>query len=75
VLSKQDHLMTPGLGIVDYYVASLLNFEGLQYIPASFERLVLFLYPTFVMLFSAGIQRHTITRHQAIALALSYVQE
>ncbi|MGZ8162757.1 MAG: DMT family transporter [Methylobacter sp.] len=72
VLSKQDHLMIPGLGIVGYYIARLLDFEGLQYIPASFERLILFLYPTFVMLFSAGIQRQIITRHQATALALSY---
>lgn len=64
--------MILGLGILGYYIASLLDFEGLQYIPAKLERLILFLYPTFVVLFSAGIQRKTINRHQALALGLSY---
>ncbi|MDD5578363.1 MAG: DMT family transporter [Methylobacter sp.] len=72
MLNRKDHLMIFGLGILGYYIASLLDFEGLQYISASLERLILFLYPTFVVLFSAGIQRKAINRHQALALVLSY---
>jgi drug/metabolite transporter (DMT)-like permease len=55
-----------------YYIASFLDFAGLQYISAGLERLIIFLYPTFVVLFTAAIQRRTVNRHQAVSLALSY---
>lgn len=61
-----------GLGFIGYYLASYLDFLGLQYISASFERLTLFLYPTLVVLLSALILRRRISRFQAIALLLSY---
>ena len=41
------------LGFIGYYLASLLDFMGLHYITASLERLVLYLYPTMVVLLSA----------------------
>ena len=71
-LNRQDWLMIFGLGLLGYYVASLLDFLGLQYISAGLERLIIFLYPTFVVLFTAALHRLAINRHQAIALALSY---
>ena len=71
-LNKQDWLMIFGLGLVGYYIASFLDFAGLQYISAGLERLIIFLYPTFVVLFTAALQRKAINRHQAVALALSY---
>jgi len=71
-LSGLDWLMVFGLGLLGYYIASFFDFAGLQYISASLERLILFLYPTIVVLFSAALQRRTISRHQALALALSY---
>jgi drug/metabolite transporter (DMT)-like permease len=71
-LNRQDWLMIFGLGLLGYYIASLLDFLGLQYISAGLERLIIFLYPTFVVLFSAALQRRCINRHQAIALRLSY---
>jgi drug/metabolite transporter (DMT)-like permease len=36
-------------GFVGYYISSLLDFDGLAYITAQLERLVLFTYPIFVM--------------------------
>ena len=71
-LSGQDWLMIFGLGLLGYYIASFLDFAGLQYISASLERLILFLYPTMVVLFTAALQRRAINRHQVLALALSY---
>ncbi len=71
-LNRQDWLMIVGLGLLGYYIASLLDFAGLQYISAGLERLIIFLYPTFVVLFTAAIQRRAINRHQALALILSY---
>ncbi|WP_432741325.1 DMT family transporter [Methylobacter sp. G7] len=71
-LNRQDWLMIFGLGLLGYYIASFLDFAGLQYISAGLERLIIFLYPTFVVLFTAALQRRAINRHQAVALALSY---
>jgi drug/metabolite transporter (DMT)-like permease len=60
------------LGLVGYYLSSLLDFMGLQYITASLERLVLFLYPTIVVVLSAIFLGHPITRRSVAALVLSY---
>ncbi|MDD2722412.1 MAG: DMT family transporter [Methylovulum sp.] len=55
-----------------YYIASYLDFLGLQTISAGLERVILFLYPTFVVLFSALFHRRKITWRAGLALALSY---
>ena len=39
-------------GLLGYYIASLLDFMGLQYIKAGLERIILFIYPTIVLLLS-----------------------
>lgn len=60
------------LGLVGYYLASLFDFLGLQYITASLERLILFIYPTIVLVIGAVIFRRKITAPQLIAVILSY---
>jgi drug/metabolite transporter (DMT)-like permease len=60
------------LGFIGYYLASLLDFMGLQYISAALERLVLYLYPTLVVLLSALAGRKPISRRAALALLISY---
>ena len=60
------------LGLAGYYLASLFDFMGLSYISAGLERLVLFLYPTMVVILSALLYRRAIRRHEWLALALSY---
>lgn len=60
------------LGLIGYYLASLLDFMGLMFITASLERLVLFLYPTIVVLLSALLLGKAITRRMVAALLLSY---
>ncbi|MDA1343828.1 MAG: hypothetical protein O2966_08275, partial [Proteobacteria bacterium] len=47
-------------------------FEGLSCISAELERLILYLYPTLVVLLTAEVYRKAINRHQLIALLLSY---
>ena len=71
-IERPDALRLIGLGFIGYYLSSLLDFMGLQYISASLERLVLFLYPTIVVLLSAMFLRQPVTRRAAAALALSY---
>lgn len=60
------------LGVMGYYLASLLDFTGLQYISAGLERLILFLYPTVVVFLTAVLYKRKITKPQRIALVLSY---
>jgi len=71
-LSKQEWLFVTLLGLDGYYLASFLDFASLQYIAAGLERVILFLYPTFVVLFSALLFRRLITASVLIALLLSY---
>ncbi|MDX9768566.1 MAG: DMT family transporter, partial [Ectothiorhodospiraceae bacterium] len=72
LLGRRDWLVVIGLGLVGYYLASLLDFLGLAYISASLERLVLFLYPTLVVLMTALVFRRPVGRREVVALALSY---
>jgi len=60
------------VGLLGYYVSSLLDFLGLQYISAGMERLILFIYPTLVLLMSAMFFRQQIKKYQWIALVLTY---
>ncbi len=71
-LSRKDWLGILGLGFSGYYLASFLDFAGLQYISASLERLILYLNPTIVLILGALLFKRRITRTQAIAMALSY---
>jgi drug/metabolite transporter (DMT)-like permease len=71
-ITRGDWLRLLWLGFVGYYVSSLLDFMGLQYITASIERLVLFLYPTMVVLLSAMLLKQRIGGRIVLALALSY---
>lgn len=49
-LSRQDFLTVISLGVMGYYLASYLDFVGLQYVSAGMERVILFVYPTMVLL-------------------------
>lgn len=72
-ISGRDALNLMVLGLIGYYLSSLMDFEGLQYVSAGLERLILFLYPTFVVLLSAAFLGRKITKRDAIALVMSYV--
>lgn len=62
-----------GLGIAGYYLSSLFDFMGLQYISAGLERLILFLYPSFVVLINAVMFKQKISGIQKVALGLTYL--
>lgn len=72
VISRQDWIKIVLLGMVGYYLASLLDFMGLQYITAGLERLILFIYPTIVVIISAVVYKKPISKLQYLALLLSY---
>ena len=71
-LNRKDALGVVWLGFTGYYLASFLDFAGLAYISASFERLVLYLNPTLVLILGALLYRKRISRFQWAGLAISY---
>jgi drug/metabolite transporter (DMT)-like permease len=71
-LAGQDWLGVLGLGFSGYYLASFLDFLGLQYVTASLERLILYLNPTLVLLVGWLLYRKPFTRVQMLGMAVSY---
>jgi drug/metabolite transporter (DMT)-like permease len=59
-------------GLAGYYMSSYLDFTGLQYVSASLERLILFVYPTMVVIISAIIYKKKITKLQVIGILIAY---
>ncbi len=72
-LTARDTALIGALGILGYYAGSLLDFIGLQYVSAALGRLVLFLYPTVVVILSAIFLGKAITPRIAAALIVSYL--
>lgn len=65
-------LRIAGIGATGYYIASYLDFAGLEYITAQFDRLILLTYPFFVMLFGAMFFGGSIGPRRVGALLISY---
>lgn len=72
-LSRRDWLLILTMGILGYYLSSLFDFIGLQYVSAGLERLILFLYPTFAILINTFFFKTKLGRIQVIALVLTYL--
>ena len=72
-LTRRDWLGVVGLGVTGYYLSSFLDFMGLQYVSASFERLILYLNPTLVMLLGWVLYKRRFTRLQVAGMAISYL--
>ena len=71
-LTKAEVGKIIGLGLLSYYISSLFDFMGLQYISAGLERLILYVYPTLVLLILAFVQHKKISTIEKIALAIAY---
>jgi len=71
-LAPRDWAAVAGLGLIGYYAASFLDFIGLQYVGAGVGRLILYLYPTLVLILSFLFLHQRPTRRQLLALAITY---
>jgi drug/metabolite transporter (DMT)-like permease len=71
-ISGQDWWGIVGLGFSGYYLASFLDFWGLEYISASLERLILYLNPTLVLVLGWFLYRRKISLRQGVGMAISY---
>ncbi|WP_405610707.1 DMT family transporter [Polaribacter sp. Asnod1-A03] len=71
--TKKDYTWILFFGFVGYYLASFFDFLGLTYIKASLERIILFVYPTIVILLNRIFLKKPITKPQVLAIFLSYL--
>ena len=71
-LTRRDLAVVSGLGFSGYYLASYMDFAGLQYISASLERLILYMNPTIVLFLGALLFKRRVQPRQLLALAVSY---
>ncbi len=72
-VSKHDFLWVFFFGFVGYYLASYFDFVGLTYIKASLERIILFLYPTIVLILNKVFLKKKINKLQVGAIFLTYL--
>jgi len=71
-LTFKDYLILVPIGLLGYYLASFLDFYGLQFVPASVERLILFSYPTLVVVLCWILLGSKTNVQQILALLLTY---
>jgi len=71
-LAGRDWAAVAGLGFLGYYAASFLDFIGLQWVGAGVGRLILYLFPTLVVLLSFVFLKKTPGVREVLALVLSY---
>ena len=71
-LTQRDWTVVLGLGFSGYYLASTLDFIGLQYISAGLERLILYLSPTLVLALGKLLFKRRVSLRQVLALCVSY---
>ena len=72
-IETRDLLTVIVLGCFGYYLASYTDFLGLQYIQAGMERVILFTYPTLVLLLQRLVFKTAIRPVQWVATLLCYL--
>jgi drug/metabolite transporter (DMT)-like permease len=70
---NKDYAWVVFFGFIGYYLSSYFDFIGLTYIKASLERIILFLYPTIVILLNRFFLKQPITKIQMGAISLTYL--
>ncbi|WP_371192807.1 DMT family transporter [Glaciecola sp. SC05] len=68
----QHIIPVAGLGVLGYFIASYLDLLGLQYISAQLERVVLFCFPTIVVLMSYFFFKTKLPKNIWLLLGMSY---
>jgi len=71
-VKKRDMALAALLGVLGYYGCAWLDIEGLKYITAQLERLLLFTYPIFVFIFGAMFFGKALTKGTVLAVFIAY---
>lgn len=70
---KADVCQALAIGLLGYYLASFLDLTGLQYVSSQLERLVLYAYPSLVIVFGVLFFGQRWRALHGVALLLTYV--
>lgn len=71
-MQKRDLALAALLGLFGYYACAWLDIEGIKYITAQLERLLLFTYPIFVFIFGAMFFGKPLTKEAILAVIIAY---
>lgn len=69
---SRDWPLIAVLGIAGYYVASYLDLQALHYITANLERLILYIYPSLVVIMSAMFLKRRMRLIEWMVIAAAY---
>lgn len=72
-VSWRDAFFVALSGLLGLYLAALADFYGLVYIDASLERVILYAYPAFVVVWTTIFFKEPMTKRKAAALGLTYI--
>ena len=72
-IKRKDFFWLLLFGFLGYYLASLFDFMGLLYIKAGLERIILFIYPTIVVLLSWVFFKKKLSQIQFFAILITYL--
>jgi drug/metabolite transporter (DMT)-like permease len=72
-LTRADWARLAGLGFLGYYISSLVNFMGLQYVSVGLERIILYTYPSMVLAISAFVLRKPVQPATWAACAVAWL--
>jgi drug/metabolite transporter (DMT)-like permease len=71
-VTKKDVIGAVVAGVACYHIASFLDLQGLLYISAGLERMILFCYPAISMFFAWIFLKETVSPRLWLALILAY---
>jgi drug/metabolite transporter (DMT)-like permease len=72
-IKKEHYYWAIAMGVLGYYMSSLFDFIGLQYITAGIERIILFIYPTLAVLINRWVFKVQITKRQWVSILITYI--
>ena len=72
-ITQRQYLQVILLGALGYYCSSFFDFKGLEYLDASIERLVLFTYPSLVVIIRSIYLKKSISKPVLISLIFTYI--
>ena len=73
LLTRKNILATAVIGLMGYYCASFLDLLGLQYLTAQLARMILYIYPTMVVVLGALFFAKPLSKRVIIPLAITYL--
>ena len=72
-IEKRDYGWILFFGFIGYYLASYFDFLGLKFIKAGLERIILFVYPTLVLIISKIFLKTKISNKQILVIIITYL--